>query len=304
MTIKGCGLGISILNGLFLVEARAVGAKLNSTLTLGRMAAFLAPRDWRRLSAALVIIDPQAARLLGTEVPQFMDEFFAVLGTKRLDAIDASDFEGAQLVHDMNEPLPDSLRGQYDAVVDGGTLEHVFNVPTAFRNVMDAVRVGGHFFGIVPANNWCGHGFYQYSAEFLYRVFSPDNGFEVVRLLIAPVSGGGRWLDGPAFEVADPKLMRNRANIEGRRELSFLVQARKLEQKAVYTRWPQQSDYSAAWSEAKTSSTVADAIIRRPPWLIRRAGAVARVLVRFYERSIWRRSCRANPALRPYRWTF
>lgn len=297
-------MGISILNGLFLVEARAAGARFDSTLTLGRMAAFLAPRDWRRLSAALAIIDPQAARIVGTEVPIFMDDFFAALGTKRLDAIDASNFEGAQLVLDMNEPLPDSLRGQYDAVVDGGTLEHVFNVPTAFRNAMDALKTGGHLFATLPANNWCGHGFYQYGADFFYRVFCAENGFEVVKLMVAPIFGGGRWLDGPAFEVADPEKTGGRVNIEGRRELSFLLQARKIAQRPPFERWPQQSDYSAAWNEAKTSSTAAAAVSRRPPWPIRRAGAVARMFVRLYQRSSWRRSCRANPALQPHRWTF
>jgi hypothetical protein len=299
------GLGVSILNGLFLVEARAAGARFDATLTLGRMAGFLAPRDWRRLTKALAVIDPLAAGALGSEVPVFMDEFFIGLGARRLDAIDASDFEGAQLTHDMNEPLPESLRGQSDAVVDGGTLEHVFNVPATFRNAMDALKVGGHFFAILPANNWCGHGFYQFSAEFFYRVFCPDNGFEVVKLVIAPVVGGGRWLDGPAFDVADPETMRDRVNIEGRRELSFLLQARKLAQKAVFNRWPQQSDYSARWAAADLEPPPARPVLaRKPSWLAHRMDAVVRMGIRIYQRWMWTRGARANPALKPHKWTY
>ncbi|MCA1572803.1 MAG: hypothetical protein LC798_21415 [Chloroflexi bacterium] len=42
-------------------------------------------------------------------------------------------------------------------VLDGGTLEHVFDYPTALRGALDAVRLGGHFIAVTPANGWCGH---------------------------------------------------------------------------------------------------------------------------------------------------
>lgn len=44
------------------------------------------------------------------------------------------------------------MHSKYDAVLDAGTPEHVFNVPAAFKNVMDALKVGGHFFGTLSAN--------------------------------------------------------------------------------------------------------------------------------------------------------
>lgn len=169
-------MGISILNGLFLVEARASGARFDATLTLGRMTSFLAPRDLRRLKNALAAVDASAVSALvalGDKVPDYMDKFLVALGATRLDALDASAFEGAQLIHDMNEPLPEALRDQYDAVIDGGTLEDVFNVPTAFRNAMDAVKVGGHLFAILPANNWCGHGFINTARNFSIACFVP-----------------------------------------------------------------------------------------------------------------------------------
>jgi SAM-dependent methyltransferase len=297
-------MAITILNGLFLLEAKAAGASFDATLTLGRATGFLAPRDARRMAKALAAIDPSAPKIMVGGIPEFMDEFLVALGAKRLEAIDASDFEGAQIIHDMNEPLPEILHGQYDAVIDGGTLEHVFNVPIAFRNAMDAVKVGGHFFAFLPANNWCGHGFYQYSAEFFYRVFSAENGFKVIRLMVAPVFGGGRWLDGPAFEVADPTMIGDRVHISGRGELSFLLQARKIESRAAFSRWPQQSDYSATWTAAARGLSPAPAKIRRKPWLFRRLGAVMRMGIRGYGRWMWRRRSLAHPALKQHDWTF
>jgi hypothetical protein len=63
-------VGISILNGLFLVEARISGARFDTTLTLGKMGCFLSPRDLRRLAEALVRVDPLAVGAMG---PQFQD---------------------------------------------------------------------------------------------------------------------------------------------------------------------------------------------------------------------------------------
>jgi hypothetical protein len=60
--------------------------------------------------------------------------------------MDASDFEGVMILQDLNEPLAARLHSQHDAVVDTGTLEHVFNVPKACKNVMDALKVSGHSF--------------------------------------------------------------------------------------------------------------------------------------------------------------
>lgn len=298
-------MGVTILNGLFLVEARAAGARFDATLTLGRINCFLTPTDLRRIAAALSKIDSQAASTMNGDMPRYMDEFFIALGAKRLDALDASDFEHAQLIHDLNEPLPERLHGQYDAVVDAGTLEHVFNVPTAFRNVMDALKVDGHFLALLPANNQCGHGFYQFSAEFFYRTFCAENGFEVVRLVVAPIYAGRRWLDGPAFDVADPETMGDRVNIAGRKQLVFMLHARKLAQTRIFKKWPQQSDYVAAWSATDQTPALPLVARRRSlKWLRRHVGALVHWSVRTYERWVWIRQSRSNRALKPHKWMY
>ena len=107
----------------------------------------------------------------------YAEEFLKRLGAKETISIDASAYEGASLVHDMNLPIGDDLKRRFSVVIDGGTLEHVFNFPVAIKNCMQMVDVGGHFFVHTMANNFMGHGFYQFSPELFYRVFSPENGF-------------------------------------------------------------------------------------------------------------------------------
>jgi hypothetical protein len=64
------------------------------------------------------------ARLLATST-EYSEEFFVLLGAKEIFSIDVSDFEGANILHDMNQPLPHSLISSFDVVLDGGTLEHI-----------------------------------------------------------------------------------------------------------------------------------------------------------------------------------
>jgi hypothetical protein len=59
----------------------------------------------------------------------------ALLGADEIISIDASGYENATIIHDMNEPAED-LAEQFDLVIDGGSLEHIFNFPVAILNVM------------------------------------------------------------------------------------------------------------------------------------------------------------------------
>src|ERR1700756_3634019 len=143
-------MGVTILNALFLAECLREGAIFNSTLTLGRLDCFMSCGDLKRIARLLPNGSEFVKSVRRGEIPAYMDHLFRAMGASCVDAMDASDFEGATILQDLNEPLAAHLRCKYDAVVDGGTLEHVFNVPTAFKNVMDALKVGGHFFGILP----------------------------------------------------------------------------------------------------------------------------------------------------------
>lgn len=302
-------MAVSILQALFLVESWREGAHFDSTLTLGRLGCLLSRRDLKRLARLL----PKESKFVQMaergEVPRYSEDLFKAMGAMRVDAMDASDFEGATILQDLNEPLAPGLNSRFDAVVDSGTLEHVFNIPGAFKNAMDALKVGGHFFAGLPANNWCGHGFYQFSAEFFYRVFSEQNGFQMRKLFVAPAWIAGKWLDGPAFEVSDPEGMKERVQIEGRGLMSFLVQAQKVRHEVVFAKWPQQSDYLAAWARGAagqrrqaTKPTILQYGGKAYRKITTRIGAVGRLGERTKERRTWTRQCLANSALKPHKW--
>jgi hypothetical protein len=128
----------------------------------------------------------------------FAEPLLTALGAIEICSFDASDYEGASNVHDFNFPIDESVKNRFTAVIDGGTLEHIFNFPVAIKNCMELVAVGGHFIGITPTNNWLGHGFYQFGPELFFRIFSVANGFRIVRMIMFENRAGAEW-----FEVAD-----------------------------------------------------------------------------------------------------
>jgi hypothetical protein len=233
------------------------------TLMLGRQV--IAANDERTLTAAWADagqqIEPAAARRMFEEQKGWSEPMFRQLGANRVDSVDASGFEKCTFIHDLNEPLPEELRSRYSAVVDGGTLEHVFNFPTALRNALEAVRPGGHFFTISPVNNFAGHGFYQLSPELWYRVLSPENGFRLRCMLWRGEQVGARW-----YRVADPAESGHRVFALSFWQANLYILAQRTERRAVLATWPQQSDYSAEWARGTARPDVRSPLRR---WLAR-----------------------------------
>lgn len=164
------GIGASGLR--FLLSAQRMGLAGHSICTLGRQATFI-PK--RQLLSLLRKYRCGPLSLPSDRAMYFVEDYLEPLGFS-VDAIDASDYEGANIVHDLNLPIPVELRERYDLVWDGGTLEHIFNFPVAVLNAMQMVKIGGHLFVATPANNQCGHGFYQFSPDSFFRILSPENG--------------------------------------------------------------------------------------------------------------------------------
>jgi SAM-dependent methyltransferase len=110
----------------------------------------------------------------------FAEPCLRQMGFGEVEALDYSPFEGAQHIHDLNHPVPDALRGQFDFIYDGGTIEHVFNVAQALENVFVMLRPGGVFASANGMNGWYGHGIYQFGAELVYSFWRRRAGCEVL----------------------------------------------------------------------------------------------------------------------------
>jgi hypothetical protein len=71
--------------------------------------------------------------------------FFRLLGARTVRALDVTDYEGAEILHDLNKPIPDELEDIADFILDGSTLDNLFNPAAAMQSVTRMLRSGGRF---------------------------------------------------------------------------------------------------------------------------------------------------------------
>jgi SAM-dependent methyltransferase len=113
-------------------------------------------------------------------------EFFRLLGVESL-ALDVSTYEGAEIIHNLNEPVPQEMKGRFATIIDGGTLEHVFDIRQGFKNVADMLAPQGRVFHLSPCNNFVNHGFWQLSPTAFFDYYE-TNGFTglAAKMLVSP----------------------------------------------------------------------------------------------------------------------
>ena len=246
-------MGIINENASFLCEAKQRGVSFGQVLTLGRQNVYLSKTHADQLARTLGL---DLARARSAAKQGYADDFIRqYLGATDVQALDYSDYEGAQIVHDMNLPLPAELEEKFDSLIDGGALEHIFNFPVALANCMRVVKTGGTIFLGAPANNQLGHGFYQFSPELFYRCLSEDTGFQVERLFAIEMKymGGEFGARGKPVSAIDPADVGARGMIANAHPLHLMIQARKTRHISdPFAKPPQQSDYSQAWQKLPT----------------------------------------------------
>ena len=224
-------MGLDINAVRFLIDARKRGVDFGEVITLGRQDLNVFPA---KMVEVLEAHDFSAAAFKGDAKALYAEPCFLSLGAKKVHSLDASDFEGATFVQDLNQPLVSTLKERFDLVVDGGTLEHVFNFPLALQSCMEMVKPGGHILFHTCANNWCGHGFYQFSPELFYRALSPENGYEITRMILHMVGPYGGW-----YEVTDPNTIRSRVELVTFAPMQLLVLAKRTVVKPIFATPPQ-----------------------------------------------------------------
>ena len=256
-------MGLSRDGVRFLLYAKRLGVDFSRTATLGRQRLDVARGHLQsEFSAFHHAVSAAEVARIASGAGGYADELFRWLGARELHMYDKSAYEGATHLHDMNAPVPESTKGAYTSMLDGGSLEHIFDFPTAIRNCMQMLAVGGHYLAITPANNFMGHGFYQFSPELYFSVFSGENGFEVVRMIASEDRARAPW-----YRVKDPREAGGRVTLRNRRPVNLMVLARRSAELPIFAVPPQQSDYVALWSraEAPSSSGLLARVIARIP---------------------------------------
>jgi hypothetical protein len=236
------GLDLACLG--LLAFARATGADFSRVATIGRqglevrndaIADFFLARGRRDL----------AGRWRERAPEKYCEGLLqGAFGAKEVVSYDASNYEQANVIHDMNRPIAPT-RG-FSMVLDFGTLEHVFNVANAFDNVAALCAEGGRILHALPGNNLSGHGFYQYSPEFFFQLYAQARGYADTRVFASVAGDDAHW-----YEIQPPHALGRRVNLTSRRAFYLLAITRKVRHAVPLAQQPvQQSDYEALWTAA------------------------------------------------------
>lgn len=102
-------------------------------------------------------------------------DFFKAVGFDTVESLDVSDFEKCDVIHDLNDPIPEKYHGQYDAIYDGGTLEHVFHFPNCLANIHKLLKPNGVIMHCSPSHNHVDHGFYMFCPTVYHDYYTANN---------------------------------------------------------------------------------------------------------------------------------
>ena len=235
-------MGLEVHSTNFLKYALKNKTKTHA-LQIGRQSIKLLPEKY--LKEKFGILDHNE---LGSFAEVLLTKYFDI---KNVMSIDFSNYEDSTFIADMNKPLSTSmaekLNNKFDLAIDFGTLEHIYNVPQALFNISYSCSSDADIIHVLPANGWIGHGFYQFTPELFFSVYSEENGYSNTEIFLANCDDSKYW-----YRVKKPEN-GIRSCAEGDGEAYILVKTTKIKNDFKHDNI-QQSDWIPKWNESEEIS--------------------------------------------------
>lgn len=227
-------IDLHVFRFLRLLAARG---SLGRVLTIGRQSLSVPTSYLAELGNSVDLCGPYCEPLL------------SAMGATAVSSVDFSSYEGATYTYDLNQDF--DLPEKFDTVIDAGSLEHIFDCASAFRNIMRCCTRGGRVVHVLPVNNLNGHGFWQCSSDLLYSVYSERNGFAGTEVYYASSLDPSSWWRVP------PPRPGGRTQVVSIEPLILLSVSRKTyEPESVRVLQPY---YEGAWEGVANASMVTNA---------------------------------------------
>jgi SAM-dependent methyltransferase len=190
-------MGIERNVAAVIVREHAWRPITGDVVLLGRQTMFFSPDDAKQLLFEVgvpvpdISFAPEAKTRLAKTNYISDSDFFRLLGIQQIRALDVSDYEGADIVHDLTKPIPDAMEGIADFILDGSTLDNVFDPATVLRNIARLLRPGGRLVSVNVASN--SYGPYIIPTAHLLLDYFVMNGFAdcKVYVFVYGAPGGG-----------------------------------------------------------------------------------------------------------------
>lgn len=220
-------MGISLINAKMLLNIHKA-SPLQNMVTLGRQTMQFSLEQAKTLLGSLNIPyvpevleraqrdeDTLEAKVSDSEFISDRD-FFNALGVDELRSIDCSDYEHADIIHDLNFPMKSNLFSRllgkenlverFDFILDGSTLDNVFSPSEVMRNMARMLKKGGRLYSINMASNH--HVPYTLATPLWFFDYFVVNKFQDCKVYISVYHPTGAhnvfWLDIDAIRKEEP----------------------------------------------------------------------------------------------------
>jgi SAM-dependent methyltransferase len=197
-------MGISIIAASMILHEHKYKPITGTVLTIGRQSvAFTASEMDQLLRRFQVPKRPIAYQVDETTVGVSRDRayitqesFFAAFTDARVSSLDVSNYEQAEVVCDLQAPLPRKYRGYADFIFNGSCLDNIFDTAAAIRNMTQLLKPNGRVYSFEQGNS---HptAYLKYSADWFMDYYAL-NQFEDCKTYIvsAPNSLGTPLIPG------------------------------------------------------------------------------------------------------------
>jgi hypothetical protein len=106
-----------------------------------------------------------------------------------VDVLDISDYEGANIICDLNDPISDDFHNRFDFIYDSSVLDNIFNPAQGIVNISRMLKPGGRYLGINVASFFPG-AFVSCHPEWFYSFFAANSYSDVKVFLTSQEDAG------------------------------------------------------------------------------------------------------------------
>ena len=101
-------------------------------------------------------------------------DLFASFCDLEMQAVDVTSYEQAEIVHDMNTPVPSHLERRFDFIFNGSCMDNSFNPAMFITNTSRMLRPFGRVVHIEHGSNWPG-AYLSYSPDWFLDYYALNN---------------------------------------------------------------------------------------------------------------------------------
>ena len=162
----------------FLIRENSIKPITGSFASIGVQTVHLTDEDLERLHPSSAGSDPEIPQ--GDQITRHSNgrisdrDLLTNLFKIDYSAIDRSSYEGANVILDLNLPIPESYHNKFDFIYSGGSLDNVFDPKTLLENCALLLKPGGRFLSYDVSQGVVG-AYLRITPEWLYSWFAVND---------------------------------------------------------------------------------------------------------------------------------